>query len=122
MLSKTDIVREVETRTGLKPNLTKRVMDTLAEICMDQIRAGEDFKMPGVATVKFDYKKAFKKGERYGVGEEVTGPQGTRIAEEPSKATKERFRLKSTPEPVLKRNLPNKGTKGYKTVVARKTK
>jgi len=117
MLSKTDIVREVETRTGLKPNLTKRVMDTLAEICMDQIRAGEDFKMHGV-----DYKKAFKKGERYGVGEEVTGPQGTRIAEEPSKATKERFRLKSTPEPVLKRNLPNKGTKGYKTVVARKTK
>jgi nucleoid DNA-binding protein len=124
MLGKNDLVREIETRTGIKPNLTKRVLDSLAEICLDEIRAGEDFKVPGVATVKFDYKKAFKKGERYGVGDEVTGPQGTRIAEEPSKATAERFRVKAAPEPIIKRTVKgiNKGTRAYKNVVARKSK
>lgn len=130
MLQQGDIVSEIEHRTGIKPNLSRKVLATLAEIAGEQIAAGEGFTVPGLAKLDFRYYPAYKKGERYKKGDTVSGPQGERVAEEDSPARKERMKLVATPLAKAKVGLLKgagvlplkKGTKGYKRVVERKKK
>jgi nucleoid DNA-binding protein len=130
MLTQGDIAREIEHRTGIKPNLSKNVLNTLIEIAAEEIAAGEGFAVPGLVKFDFRYSPAYRKGERYVKGDTVSGPQGERVAEEDSPARKERMKLVATPMAKAKAGLQKgagvlplkKGTRGYKRVVERKKK
>lgn len=130
MLGKTEIANEIEHRTGIKPALTKRVLDEINTIAAEQIADGEGFMLPGLVKFDFRYGPAYKKGERYKKGDTVSGPQGERVAEEDSPARKERMKLIATPMAKAKANLQRgagvlplkKGTRGYKRVIERKVK
>lgn len=106
MLTKSEIAREVEEVTGIKPNLTKSVLDALAEIAMGEIQAGEDFSLPGIARVSFRYSKALKKGERHRKGETYVGFGGVETtAEADSPPRKAKVKLTATPAASLKRSV-----------------
>jgi nucleoid DNA-binding protein len=123
MLTKQDLAYEIEHRIGVKPQMTKNIMNCMAEIALEEIKAGEDFVVPGIVRITFNYRKAFKKGERFKKGETVVGFGGMeQVKEEDSKATKETMKLKANIMPLIKKALPNKGTAGFKNVVSRKAK
>jgi nucleoid DNA-binding protein len=104
VLTKSEIAQEVEEITGIKPNLVKNVIDAIAEIADDQLDAGYGFTLPGVATIKWAYTAARKKGEMYKKGETYTGFGGVeQVAEADSKARKQSIKLRAAPAPALKR-------------------
>lgn len=112
MLSKGQIAQELENMGVGKKRQMMSVLSALAEIAADEIAAGEDFSLPGVARVSYGYTTPRKKGEEYvGFGGEVV---------KADKARPEKIRLRATPAGAIKKLLPSKGTKGYKAVVARK--
>lgn len=107
MLSKHELALEVEERTGVKPGLTKRILSSIAEIAKEELAAGEDFLVPGVAKVQYRYTKPFKKGEKYKKGEErVMFGGATEIAEADSPAQKAKIRLVATPMGPVKQHMP----------------
>jgi nucleoid DNA-binding protein len=106
MLGKNELAREIENRTGVKPNLAKRVMDTMAEICREELEKGEDFTVPGISKVFYRYTPARKKGETYKKGDTVKSPAGERVAEEDSKPRKASIKLKAQPMPGVRRHMP----------------
>jgi len=112
MLSKGEIAQELENRGCGKKRQMMSVLSALGEIAAEQVTAGEDFSLPGVARVSFGYTQPRKKGEEYvGFGGEIVKAE---------KARPEKVKIRATPAGALKKLLPNKGTKGYKNVVARK--
>jgi nucleoid DNA-binding protein len=73
MLSKSQVASEISAETGIGKNLVVRVLNELALIAEDEIAAGEDFTVPGIARISYRYRKPQKKGERWKKGQEVTG-------------------------------------------------
>jgi nucleoid DNA-binding protein len=129
MITKTDLAAEISELTGIPPKSVKQVFNALAEIAQDEISAGEDFSVPGVARITWAYTKPLAKGERYKKGEEYVGFGGVElVAEEDSKARKASVKLKAAPAPALKRVAPKRASmtrfmssKLGKTIAARKS-
>ena len=123
MLSKNEIARQIESKTGIKPNLVKNVLDALAEVATEEVGAGQDFTVPGVARISYRYTSPRRKGELYRKGDTYTGFGGVeQTAEADSKARAEAIKIKADAASAIKKLLPTKGTKSYKAVVARKSK
>ena len=96
-MSKTEIVAElVEMGVGDKKHVSN-MLDGLATLAAQEIGEGYDFVIPGVTKISYRYKAAQKKGERYVKGDTVTGPQGSRVAEEDSPARKASVKLIAAP-------------------------
>jgi nucleoid DNA-binding protein len=112
MLRRTEIAAQIEELTGIKPNLTKSVLDALAEIAADEIAAGEDFTVPGIARLSWRYKAARKKGEGYKKGETYMTPGGEKVAEADSPARKASVRLAAAPTGEVGRVRPKRAEMG----------
>jgi nucleoid DNA-binding protein len=107
VLTKNDIAREVEADTGLKPNLVKRVIDSIADIAADEISQGNDFTLPGLVRISYRYTAPRKKGESYRKGETYVGFGGVeQTAEADSKARAAKIKLVATPATPVKKHMP----------------
>lgn len=109
MLSKNELAQAVEELTGVKPKLSKNVMDALAQIAEEEISDGYDFSMPGICRISWRYTAPRTKGQMYKKGETYTGFGGVeQTAAADSKARKAAVRLVAAPAPVIKRVVPKK--------------
>lgn len=130
MLSKNEIARAIEARTGVKPALVKNVLDALAAVAAEEVSGGEDFTVPGVARISYSYRKPAGKGERWHKGDEVSGPAGPSIKDTDSPVVKAMVKVRAIPAPPIKRIVPKStdaaaqrkflGSRAGKAVVARK--
>lgn len=84
------------------------ILDGLAQIAQEELAAGEDFSVPGIAVIRWNYTAPRAKGALYRKGDSYTGFGGVEVesAEEDSKERKEKVALKAQPGPVLKRLAP----------------
>jgi len=108
MLRKTEIVAQIEDLTGVKPGLSKAVLDALATIAAEEIAAGNDFTVPGVVRLSWRYKPSRKKGEAYKKGETYMTPGGEKVAEADSPARKASVRLAAAPTGEVGRARPKR--------------
>lgn len=130
MLSKNDIARRIGAATGVKPQLVKNVLDALTEVAAQEIEAGQDFTVPGIARISYTYRKPQKKGARWKKGETVTGFGGIEaVKEEDSPPVKAAVKLKASPTGLIARLKPGSKpedqsaflkSKAGRTVVGRK--
>jgi nucleoid DNA-binding protein len=109
VLSKTELAQAVEELTGVKPGLSKSVMDALAQIAEEEISDGYDFSLPGICKISWRYTAPRVKGQMYKKGETYIGFGGVeQTAAVDSKARKAAVRLMATPATAIKRVAPKK--------------
>lgn len=73
----------------------RNMLVALADAAADAVAAGEDFTVPGIVKLQFDYAAPKAKGSRWKKGEEVAGFGGVvSVKDTDSPAVKEKFRLK----------------------------
>lgn len=111
MLNKTELVAEIADDLELPKSEVREVLDLLAEVAEAEIADGEDFTIPGIAKVKFNYTPPLKKGEKYKKGETYIGFGGIEnTAEADSKARKQSIKLRALPNAALKKKAQEVGT------------
>ena len=108
MLRQTEIAAQIQELTGVKPQLTKTVLKALSQIAADEIAAGEDFTVPGIARLSWRYRAARKKGEAYKKGETFMTPGGEKVADADSPARKASVRLAAAPTGEVARVKPKR--------------
>lgn len=107
-----EVTAEIEARTGIKRNLSRRVLKELGAIIQEKVPQGEKVSVPGVVTIGFGYTPPRRKGEEYaGFGGEIV---------QADKARPEKLRVTVNYPGGKPKLLPKKGTKGYKKVIAEK--
>lgn len=132
-LSKNQIAAELENRGLGRRRQIANVLDGLAEVAQEQLAAGEDFTVPGVAKLTFSYFPALKKGERFKAGDTVVGFGGVEATKEnDSPARKASVKLRATAAAPIKRLIPSTRdaagqaaflkSKAGKNVVSRKSR
>jgi nucleoid DNA-binding protein len=101
-----EIASRIEDKTGVKKNLSKTVIKALAEVATEEIKAGNDFTVPGIVRINWNYRKPQKKGARWSAGDEVAGIGGeVSVKDADSPEVKARVKLEGKPMPVLKKNV-----------------
>jgi nucleoid DNA-binding protein len=131
MLTKNEIAAQIEEMTGVKPVLTKRILDALATVASEHVASGEDLTVPGIVSFKYDYRAPQKKGSRWKKGDtrinNITKEES--IAEADSPPVTPRIRLKANPVGLMGKVKPSTKpdsqrefmkTKPAKAVVRRK--
>ena len=106
-LTVTGLAAEIETRIGVKPLLTKHIINVIGEIAEEEVAAGRQFTFPGVATVRLAYQP--RKPKR-----EVRNPQTgeTRMAD----PTPAKIAIRARAHPKMKRAAPLPTSKGGKVI------
>jgi hypothetical protein len=110
----------------------KEVLGGLAQVAEEQIAAGDDFTIPGIAKLVYTYTPASKKGDRWKKGEEVVGFGGVAsVKEADSPARKAKIKLVARPTGAVAKRRPGSKpevqaaflkSKAGKRVAARKSK
>jgi hypothetical protein len=72
-LTKHETAVEIGEICGLGTTTIKNVLDALAQVAAEELAAGEDFTVPGIVKVRWTYRSALAKGERWKKGAEVVG-------------------------------------------------
>jgi nucleoid DNA-binding protein len=109
MLTKNDIAQQVESETGIKPNLVKRVLDVLGDIAEDELSQGNDFTIPGLVRINWQYRKPAKKGERWKKGDTRVNniTKEETIADADSPEIKPTVKLKANIQGKAKKVVPS---------------
>lgn len=106
-LSKTEIAHELSGRGLGGITLIKNVLDGLADLAAEQVAQGEDFTVPGVVNLRFNYRPAQKKGERFKKGDTYIGFGGVEsTAEADSPARKASVKLTAKPAGQVAKHKP----------------
>lgn len=86
----------------------KEVLNALGTVAAEQIEDGNDFTVPGVVKIRWQYKEPLKKGERFKKGDEVTNPftGESKVAEADSPAQKEMVYTLVGLQPKIKALVP----------------
>ena len=107
MLTKSELIDEiVESGAGDRRHV-RNMLDALADIGLEEIGAGEDFVIPGLAKIFYTYRKPQKKGERWKKGQTVTGFGGIEsVKDSDSPPVKPGIRLKAIPTGPASRLKP----------------
>lgn len=86
----------------------KEVLKGLGVVAAEQIEAGNDFTVPGIVAIRWQYKPPLKKGERHKKGDETTNPftGETKEAEADSPAQKEMVYTLVGLQPRIKALVP----------------
>ncbi len=93
-LSKSEIAQVLSDQGLGGKRQIMNVLDGLRDLSVDELAAGRDFVVPGIAKIAYSYAPAQKKGERWSAGEEVIGFGGiTSVKESASPARKARVKL-----------------------------
>ena len=72
-MTKTDLVKAVAAKTGLKLKDAARAVDALLEAVQEAVAQGEDVRVPGFGTFAVK-ERAARKGRDLRTGEEITIP------------------------------------------------
>lgn len=107
MLTKGQLINElVAEGVGDRKHVT-HMLNALTDIALDELEAGEDFVIPGIAKLHYNYRKPQKKGERWKKGETVTGFGGVEsVKEEDSPVVKPMIKLKASPTGAVAKLRP----------------
>lgn len=99
MLTKNEIAAKVEQRTGVKPTLTKNVLDAVAVIAAEHIGEGNDLTIPGLVKFAYGYRAPAPRGSRWKKGNTRVNniTKEETIAETDSPPVTERGTLKAQP-------------------------
>lgn len=104
MLTKSELVGVIAEELDAAKSDVREVLDLLAEVAEDEISQGNDFTIPGIGKIKFNYTPPLKKGEKYKKGETYIGFGGIEnVAEADSKARKQSIKLRALPHATLKK-------------------
>jgi nucleoid DNA-binding protein len=115
MLTKGQIAQEIADDTGLGKNLVMNVLSSLAAVASDEVGAGNDFTVPGVARISWAYRVAKKKGERWKKGESVQGFGGvTEVKTEDSPPIAAKARLTARPTGGVSHHKPKSDPQAQK--------
>lgn len=110
MLSKSQIAAAISEETGIGKQLITNVLNDLAALAADEVEAGNDFVVPGIAKIAYTYRAPQAKGAKYKKGDTYVGFGGVEtVAEADSKPVTERITLKAQPTGLLNKVKP--GTK-----------
>lgn len=136
MLTKSQLAQEIadvlaEDGTTIPLRNIKDTLDGLAVVALEQVEAGNDLTIPGVAKLHYTYRAPKKKGERWKKGDEVTGFGGiTEVKDADSPPVKAAIKLKASPTGQVGKVRPGSKpeqqaaflkTAAGKTVVKRKS-
>lgn len=107
MLTKHQIAAELaDMGLGHKKQIAN-ILDGLAELAEDEIANGEDFTVPGICRISFNYRAPKAKGERWSKGDTVVGFGGIEQEKDAdSPAVKALVKLRPTVAAKLKTSLP----------------
>jgi nucleoid DNA-binding protein len=133
MLSKMQIAAELEAMDLGRKRQIANILDGLAQLAQEEIAAGEDFTVPGIARLSYTYRAPQAKGDKYKKGETYVGFGGAEItAEADSKPVKPLVKIRPTAVAAIKNIVPKStdaaaqrkflSTKVGKYVVSRKGK
>lgn len=112
-MNQTALIKEISKRTetadaeGFAPKDIKLLLSAISSIAEDELGAGFDFKLPGVATVRLAYqpKKPRREARNPSTGETfMADPVPAKIA------------VRARPDAKLKRSAPSPGSKGGKAI------
>lgn len=112
MLTKGQLIDQIcevleEDGVTLPRRNVKDALEGLAVVAQEQIEAGDDFTIPGVAKLFFTYRAPKKKGERWKKGDEVTGFGGiTETKDSDSPPVKAAIKLKAQPTGLVNKLKP----------------
>lgn len=122
MLTKMQIAEELEARDLGRKRQIANILDGLADLALEEVAAGEDFSVPGVAVIRWNYTKPQAKGARWKAGEERVKFGGvTEVAETDSPEVKAKVALKAAPGPKLKKLAPKGNDKpGQRSFLSKK--
>jgi nucleoid DNA-binding protein len=129
-LSKSDIAQLLaDEGLGGKQQIS-RMLDGLADLAAEEVGAGNDFQVPGIAKLSWSYRPPKAKGERWRKGDEVTGFGGiTSVKDSDSPAQKAHVKLNVKPFGKTSKLRVSKAemsaflkSKAGKNVVSRKSK
>lgn len=92
-----DLVEKLVGRGAGDTNHVRNMLKTLAELAADELAAGNDFTVPGVAKLQYSYRAPQAKGSRWGKGDTVVGFGGIeQVKDSDSPAVKARITLKAS--------------------------
>lgn len=108
MLTKNQIAQAIKDETGIGTNLIKNVLDELANVAADEIADGNDFSVPGICRISYNYRAPQKKGSRWTKGSTRVGFGGVeQVADSDSPPVKERVTLKAAPSGLVGKLKPS---------------
>ena len=112
MLTKMQIAAALEDMDLGKRRQIANILDGLALLAQEELAAGDDFSVPGIARINWTYTKPQVKGERFKEGETYVGFGGAEItAEADSPERKAKVVLKAQPAPAIKKLAPKPSDK-----------
>lgn len=98
MLTKGQLAEAIAATGAGSKRQVLHMLDSLAEVAWDEVNAGEDFTVPGVARISYTYRAPVKKGDKYKKGETYVGFGGVEtVAEADSKPVTEMVKLRAAP-------------------------
>lgn len=109
----------------------KEILSGLAQVAEEQVKAGEDVTIPGIAKLVYTYRPANKKGDRWKAGDTVAGPLGESVKDTDSPARKARIVLVAKTAGAISKVKPGSKpevqaaflkSKAGKHVISRKSK
>src|SRR5262245_40151546 len=64
-MTKNELVSEIAEEFNYSKQQIREILDMLAEIAVDEIGDGNDFVVPGIVRLTYNYTKPRKKGDKY---------------------------------------------------------
>ena len=64
-MTKNELVSEMADELELGKQQVREMIDLLAEIAVDEVGQGNDFVVPGIVRLTYNYTKPRKKGDKY---------------------------------------------------------
>jgi len=104
-----EIAKEIEAKTGIKPNLSKNVINAMVEVAQEQIAQGRPFQIPKFIKLSHGYRPLLPKGRL------VRNPQ-TGETEKASESRPASITVKATALSGLKQAAPSPTSKAGKPI------
>lgn len=106
-LSKSQIADELAAQDLGGKRQIINILNGLTDLAVQEIEAGEDFVVPGIAKISYAYRAKRPKGDKYKKGDTYVGFGGIEtVAEADSKPVTEQVRLKATPTGAVAKMKP----------------
>lgn len=107
MLNRGQLIEALVDRGAGDRKHVGNVLKHLAEVAEDEIGEGNDFVIPGVVRIDWQYRDPQKRGERWKKGDEVTGFGGiASVKDADSPAVAARVKLRAVPTGAVARLKP----------------
>jgi nucleoid DNA-binding protein len=107
MLTKSELIDELVARGAGERRHVNNMLKHLADVAQEQVAAGNDFTVPGIVRVVWNYRAPKKKGERWKKGDMVQGFGGSsEVKDSDSPPITAKARLVASPTGAVGRLKP----------------